>query len=346
LHKDVADQIVRVRDILLGLEPIIPNTVGPLFSAILERGLLTDCYDPSYGTLGTSTFPECGALTPLMATSPVDSQNVVVETPIDQLSGPIFAEDNSDGQPFPVYGSASVEWSQEKFPPTITIIQPAATTYLHSDVLTLNYSVVSTGCGVGSVTPRMDGLTMLDGHGLDSGQAINLLTELATGDHMFTVDAADNVGGTSMASVTFTIIVTAESIKDDVGQFLASGAITLDHGRSLLGMLNAAASARAKGDCATANRIYQAFINELQAQSGKKVTAQAAAIMIADAQYLIAHCPRGLLSVIRTLHCAEINSLKMAITRMTAQMIKMNFSRVSLNDQPSVVRAQSATNNR
>jgi len=29
----------------------------------------------------------------------------------------------------------------------------------------------------------------------------------------------------------------------------------------------------------------------VQAQSGKKVSAQAAAIMIADAQYLIAHCP-------------------------------------------------------
>jgi hypothetical protein len=43
--------------------------------------------------------------------------------------------------------------------------------------------------------------------------------------------------------------------------------------------------------CATAANIYQAFINELQAQSGKGVSASAAAIMIADAQYLITHCP-------------------------------------------------------
>jgi len=178
LEPDTADTIVLIRDILLALGPI-DASIGPLFALILERGLLTDCYDPSYGTLGTSTFPDCGALTPLRAASPVDSQNVVVKTPIDQLSGPISAEDNSDGQPFPVYGSASVEWSQEKFPPTITIIQPAATKYLHSDVLTLNYSEADTGCGVGSVTPRLDGLTMLDGHGLQSGQAISLLTELA-----------------------------------------------------------------------------------------------------------------------------------------------------------------------
>jgi hypothetical protein len=34
-----------------------------------------------------------------------------------------------------------------------------------------------------------------------------------------------------------------------------------------------------------------AFISELSAQSGKGVDATAAAIMVADAQYLIVHCP-------------------------------------------------------
>ena len=117
-------------------------------------------------------------------------------------------------------------------------------------------------------------------------------TTLAPGDHTFTVDAADNVGGTSSASVSFTIVVTPDSIKDDVGQFRASGAIN-DRGiaNSLLAKLDAAAAARARGSCETADNIYQAFINELQAQSGKHVDATAAAIMITDAQYLIAHCP-------------------------------------------------------
>ena len=41
----------------------------------------------------------------------------------------------------------------------------------------------------------------------------------------------------------------------------------------------------------TASNIYRAFISGLQAQSGNHVDAVAAAIMIADAQYLIAHCP-------------------------------------------------------
>jgi len=55
--------------------------------------------------------------------------------------------------------------------------------------------------------------------------------------------------------------------------------------------LNAAAAARARGNCSTAANLYQAFIQEVQALSGKKINPTAAQIMILDAQYLIAHCP-------------------------------------------------------
>jgi hypothetical protein len=40
-----------------------------------------------------------------------------------------------------------------------------------------------------------------------------------------------------------------------------------------------------------ASATYQAFINELNAQRGNKVTAAAVAIMVADAEYLMTHCP-------------------------------------------------------
>jgi hypothetical protein len=95
-----------------------------------------------------------------------------------------------------------------------------------------------------------------------------------------------------MASVTFTIIVTAASIETDVTEFLAAGAIKNEgEATSLFAELNAAAAARARGQCSVAAHDYQAFINELLAQSGNGVDANAAAIMIADAQYLITHCP-------------------------------------------------------
>jgi hypothetical protein len=181
---------------------------------------------------------------------------------------------------------------QDTTPPLIDITQPMPTTYTHSSILTLNYSVTDTCTGVASFTPTLDGATTLDGHGLESGQAIHLLTELALGTHVFNIGAVDVAGNADTKSVSFTIIVTPDSIKDDVTEFFALGAIK-NHGleNSLLAKLDAAANARASGSCNSSANNYQAFINELNAQSGKGVDANAAAIMIADAQYLITHCP-------------------------------------------------------
>jgi hypothetical protein len=177
-------------------------------------------------------------------------------------------------------------------PPTVTINQPAATTYAHSATLTLNYAVSDgAGSGVGSVTPTIDGAGTLAGHGLPSGQAIHLLTELSLGPHTFRVDATDHVANAATRSVTFTIIVTPQSIIDDVNQFAASGAIAQNQQTPLLATLNSAAQQYAAHTCAAAENTYQAFINQVQAQAGKAITAAAAAIMIADAQYLINHCP-------------------------------------------------------
>jgi hypothetical protein len=178
--------------------------------------------------------------------------------------------------------------------PQASIVQPAATSYPHSATLTLNYLVSDgSGSGVASVAPTMDGAAMLaDGTGLASGQAIQLLTELSIGSHTFSIDSADNVGNRGTRSVVFSIVVTADSIKDDVGQFLDANKIKSGGlAKSLLGKLNAAAAARSRGECATASNQYDAFIQELEAQAGKGVDAAAAAIMIADAQYLIANCP-------------------------------------------------------
>jgi hypothetical protein len=180
----------------------------------------------------------------------------------------------------------------------ITINQPAPTVYTHSSTLTLDYGVddgpttgLNAGSGVASVAPNLDGAAALAGHGLASGQPINLLNELPLGPHTFTVNAADNVGHADSASVNFSIIVTPESIKDDVRQFYAAGEIK-NSGieRSLLAKLDAAGEAYNAGNCTTAGNIYGAFINELQAQSRKAVTATAAQIMIGDAQYLQTHC--------------------------------------------------------
>jgi FIMAH domain-containing protein len=181
---------------------------------------------------------------------------------------------------------------QDTTAPQISIDEPRPIDYVHSATLTLDYTVADGCTGVATTTPLLDGSSTVGGHGLPDGQAINLLTELALGSHTFSIATTDAEGNPSSASVTFNIIVTAESIQEAVRQFVASGAISHpSFGQLLLGKLAAAADARAAGNCATAKQQYEAFISTINAKIGKTITATAAAILIADARYLIAHCP-------------------------------------------------------
>jgi hypothetical protein len=176
--------------------------------------------------------------------------------------------------------------------PVIVITQPAATEYTHSDTLVLDYSVTDGGSGVDTVTPRMNGDTMLASGGLADGRAILLLTALPLGDHTFTVNADDHVGNLSPTeSVTFSIIVTPESLIQAITIFEGLGGVKSALVQSLLAKLVVAAEKFNSGDCLMAENIYRAFISDVQAQRGKGITAFAADVLIADAEYLIANCP-------------------------------------------------------
>lgn len=86
--------------------------------------------------------------------------------------------------------------------------------------------------------------------------------------------------------------ITPESIQADVRDALVSGAIdNAGVGTALLAQLDAAATARASGQCDTAANVYTAFITLLNAQSGKHVAAATAAQLTTEAQFLIANCP-------------------------------------------------------
>jgi hypothetical protein len=174
--------------------------------------------------------------------------------------------------------------------PGIAIAQPQPIAYTHSDTLVLDYTVADACTGVDSFTPRLDGAATVGGHGLQNGQPIHLLTELALGQHTFTVNAVDRQGNPSSAAVTFSIVVTPESLEEDVRQLAASGAIT-NPSQSLLGKLAAAARQYHDQNCGAASNLYQAFLQEVQAQRGKSIDPGAADVLTADAQFLIDHCP-------------------------------------------------------
>jgi len=167
--------------------------------------------------------------------------------------------------------------------PEITITEPQPAGYLHSDFLTLDFGADDAISGVESVVADLDGEPVLD------DQVIDLFT-LALGDHTLTVTATDYAGNSATASVTFTVIATIQSTIADTQRAYDEGWID-NHGilNSLLQKLNNAQAALDLGDVEEAIDLLGAYINELEAQSGKHVTAETAALLIADAQWVIDH---------------------------------------------------------
>lgn len=281
---------VPVTRLTIGSPKFPAGSASPFLTSATQLALdATDGSGHGVASLSFRVFPT-GTPPPPFTVVPGGSTSFHVGGPDGAYTIEFFAQ-SSDGV---LEAQRTAHVVLDNTPPVITIVQPTATEYPHSAVLTLDYSANDGGgSGVASLTASLDGASTLAGHGLESGQAIQLLTELSLGSHDFTVEAADHLGNEGApVTVTFTIIVTADSIKDDVRQFLDAGKIRNEGlAGSLLAKLNAAAAARARGQCATAANIYRAFINELNAQSGQGVDAVAASIMIADAEYLIDHCP-------------------------------------------------------
>ncbi len=89
--------------------------------------------------------------------------------------------------------------------PLITINAPIAKIYGPINSLTLDFSATDTVSGIKEVE------ALLDGNPATNGQVVDL-TALAQGDHTFTVDAVDNAGNPSSATVTFTLDTVAPVI--------------------------------------------------------------------------------------------------------------------------------------
>jgi hypothetical protein len=168
--------------------------------------------------------------------------------------------------------------------PTITINAPTATSYLHPASLTLDFSAVDVGpAGLKNVWADLDGVSVTNGQTMD-------LYTLSLGNHTLTVYAMDKGYNQSSKSVTFTVAATSQSLVSAVNRFYGEGKIDNDGiQNSLLKKLQNVQKDIDKGKLDTAINKLVAFINEVQAQSGKHITSDAATLLIADAQWVIDH---------------------------------------------------------
>ncbi|HVZ78912.1 MAG TPA: vWA domain-containing protein [Gemmatimonadaceae bacterium] len=94
---------------------------------------------------------------------------------------------------------------------------------------------------------------------------------IGVGSHSYSATATDNAGNVGSGSATFTVVVTVQDLDN-----LAAAWVS---GPGANGVVNSL-HAKLKGSSPN----VQAFINEVQAQSGKKIPADKAAVLIALAQ--------------------------------------------------------------
>ena len=153
--------------------------------------------------------------------------------------------------------------------PTITVSGLVYGTYSDSmditPVLALSDNLSGVDSGKTTVT--------LDGDDLQQGATIPLYT-LPLGTHTFIVMASDLAGNTSSQSVVFQTEASVQSLQALITSFTNAGWIDNS---------GIASSLRHK----LANNDLAAFINEVQAQSGKHISSQSAGYLIRDARYLL-----------------------------------------------------------
>jgi hypothetical protein len=171
---------------------------------------------------------------------------------------------------------AAAQQIQDTTAPDITIVTPEDVDYSHTATFDVDVDVTDDMSGVHRVDITLDGTPVTDGETID-------LAELALGAHTLAVEAEDTAGNVANAEVTFTVVATLGTLRGSVERFLADGDVDARIGRSLLAKLEQAEAAADRGNTTAAANIMTAFINEVTAQRGRKISAAAADLLLADA---------------------------------------------------------------
>jgi beta-propeller repeat-containing protein/FIMAH domain-containing protein len=166
--------------------------------------------------------------------------------------------------------------------PRVTASSPEARDYLHSEAVTL---AVSATDALSGVAPGSVHLT-LDGTDRAIGEAISPFG-LSLGAHTMVASASDAAGNTSQSTVTFRVIATFDSLRAAVNG-LADNRLIEDAGRkTLLIKLADAQQTLQRGNVGAARDKLQEVIEYCKDQRGKKLTAEAADLLVADTRYVL-----------------------------------------------------------
>ncbi|MCJ8014601.1 Ig-like domain-containing protein [Paenibacillus sp. KQZ6P-2] len=150
--------------------------------------------------------------------------------------------------------------------PAVSVAEPVEKAYADTESLTLSWTAYDAMSGIDSAKTT----ARLDDRIVEQGTEVPLYT-LSLGNHTFTVSVIDEAGNTQESIITFSTYADADTLKALVSLFREKSWIDNDGiANSLIQMLN--------------NSQAEAFLYEVQAQSGKHITEVAAAYLLRDGQ--------------------------------------------------------------
>ena len=121
---------------------------------------------------------------------------------------------------------------------------------------------------------------------MQNSQSVLLLTQ-TLGAHTIDVVASDAAGNPAHGSVSFRVVATIDSLIASVNIYALQGKIEAVKQRGLLATLNDAKAALDRGNTAAASAKLRDFLDECNAQSGRGISVDAAAVLAADAGYVL-----------------------------------------------------------
>ncbi|WP_284645667.1 Ig-like domain-containing protein [Paenibacillus silviterrae] len=154
--------------------------------------------------------------------------------------------------------------------PELSVAQPAAKAYADSETLTLSWATADAMSGVApdKTIAHLDGVTV------EQGSAVPLYT-LPLGSHTFRVNVSDAAGNMQDTTVTFSTYADVSSLKTLIDEFTE---------RSWIDNMGIANSLIQKLDTGQT----EAFLHEVQAQTGKHIRTEAALYLLRDIHAILA----------------------------------------------------------
>jgi len=201
--------------------------------------------------------------------------------------------------------AGNIEWTKnitvkvDKTPPMVAIASPKAKSYAFNKSIAVTFGALDTTSGLANVNATLDDISVENG-------SVHL--DLPPGEHTLSVTAVDFAGNNATKTVTFSVFKPTEGRGDGNGnkgkpttsttpvdklisaiqEGVQNGSIdNKGIARSLVAKLEACQQKIDEGQNKTAINILNAFINHVQAQSGKHISADFARELIYQANDLI-----------------------------------------------------------